>query len=199
MPSMRHAPLAILLSLAALPATAANLITNPNFTTDISAWSAIDSGTTLAFDASKDANDSPASGSLAISSNGSGGLAATQCIASPVGSEFSFGAKILVGGAMMYGMTCEAYASSDCSGSMLDSADAAEGAPAPNEWIPFDSASPFQLPNGTNSVLCRITAMQPVKRAGTDTPQGTLVSVWADDVYFGPGTTPVSLQTFIVD
>ncbi len=199
MPSMRLAPLAILLSLAALPATAANLITNPNFTTDISGWSPMDSGTSLTFDPSHDANDSPASGSLMIASNGSGGLAATQCIVSPVGSEFSFGAKIFVGAAPMYGMTCEAYASSDCSGSMLDSADAAEGTPGTNEWIPFDSASPFPVPNGTNSVLCRITAMQPVQRAGADAPQGDLGAILVDDVYFGPGTTPVSLQTFIVD
>ncbi len=198
MSSMRPAPLAILLSLAALPAAAANLITNPNFTSDINSWAPANAGTGLAFDATQDANDSASSGSLAISSNGAGALAATQCVVSPIGPEFSFGAKVRVGGAMMYGMTCKAYASTDCSGSMLDSASADEGTPAPNSWIPLDTSSPFQLPGGTNSVLCQVTALQPVRRASADAPQG-LISLWADDVYFGPGTTPVSLQTFIVD
>lgn len=200
MPFFRFVPAALLV-LAVAPATAANLITNPNFSTDITGWTANSSGTSLGFDPSVDVNAAANSGALWMStSNGSNSnLAALQCIAQPLGTEFSFGVKILPGTADIYGMTCEAYASTDCSGAALDEASAEASAPDSNGWIPLASSAPFPLPASTGSVLCSITAEQPLRPARPAAPQGYAIAIRADDAYFAPGTTPVSLQSFSVD
>ncbi|WP_291222560.1 hypothetical protein [Dokdonella sp.] len=100
--------------------------------------------------------------------------------------------------AFAFGMNCAAYASTDCSGSELGNQDADEGSPYGNGWVPLDTSTPWTLPGGTASVQCELRALIPVRRDALQ-PGGANVLLWVDNVYFGPGTTPVSLQGFSVD
>ncbi|MEO6688545.1 MAG: hypothetical protein ABIS07_13665 [Dokdonella sp.] len=194
---------AALVVAAAQPAVAANLIVNANFDTDVGSWTA-DTGTVIGRDPNQDANAAPTSGSMALTtSNGSNSnLSAHQCIAGPSGgSDFSFGAKIKPNSASQFGMTCTAYASADCLGDPIGSASAILAGPADgNGWVPLHTESPYTLPASTLGVSCAITTSQPLRAAGAaPQPNGFTNAIWADNVFFGPGTTPVSLQGFDVD
>lgn len=198
---LRLAAIAAAVVCAIQPAAAANLIVNGGFDSDTSGWTA-GNQTSLWRDASNDVNESPASGALAMStSNGSNSnLSAHQCITGLAGgSDFSFGVAILPNTSDSYGMTCTARAGSDCSGAELGSADAAEGATSATGWVAFRSASPFVLPAKTASVDCAITSVQPLRPAGQSAPDGFTSAIWADEAFFAPGTTPVSLQAFDVE
>lgn len=184
-------------------AVAANLIVNPNFDSNVDSWTA-DVGTNIGLDPSHDANASPTSGSMLMStSNGSNSnLSAQQCISGVSGgNDFSFGAKIQPNTASVYGMTCTAFASPDCTGSPIGSASAIVAGPADgNGWVPLHTESPYTLPASTQGVSCAITSTQPLRAAATGSqPNGFAVAIYADDVFFGPGTTPVSLQSFDVN
>lgn len=201
---MRHVctlALSTLMILIATPASAANLIVNGNFDTSVDDWSSDPLLTSFWFDTSLDAGGSNDSGSLAMSSavGANAALAVIQCIGSLPGSEFSFGVKIRPNLTNVFGMSCSAYSSTDCSGVPLGSANAQGGVADPNGWVPMRTATPFVLPGGTQSVSCAITAAQPLERTAVPQPHGLLVAIWADDAFFAPGTTPVSLQSFEID
>ena len=188
-----------ILMLGAASTQANNLINNPNFAVNVDGWSN-GANSSIQFDAAQDANAAANSGSVAIleTVSASNPYTAQQCIVAPTASTYSFGAMVLAGSAAFYRMTCTAFASADCSGSELGSADADEGSPNANDWIPLDTATPFTLPGGTGSVLCEVSGGIPVRRDGAQ-PAGGQIVLWADDVYFGEGTTPVSLQSFSVN
>ncbi|MEO7324408.1 MAG: hypothetical protein ABIW82_06240 [Dokdonella sp.] len=181
-------------------ARADNLIANPNFSGDVAGWTA-DTGSTISYDANLDANASGTSGSMAVSrtSVDTFNLSAHQCFSVAGGSDFSFGAKVIPGIANSVGMTCSAFASLDCTGKPLGNASAIiAGSPDPNGWVPLRTESPYLLPAPTQSVACAVTGnLSPPLRAGS--PQGGPSSMWADNVFFGAGTTPVSLQGFDID
>jgi hypothetical protein len=97
----RAGPVAGVLFLAPAPLLAQNLVTNPNFNTDLSTWQ-VSGGT---FDATVDANASPSSGSVHIvqtvpGSNNASSTGVIQCIDGVVGgSTYNFGSKILLASA----------------------------------------------------------------------------------------------------
>lgn len=187
----------------AQPVMAENLIVNANFDTDASGWAA-GAGTSIGRDAGQDANASAASGAMSMTtSNGSNSnLSANQCIGGVSGgSDYSFGAKIKPGAASQVGMTCTAYASPDCLGDPIGSASAIiAGPPDGNGWVPLHTESPYLLPASTLGMSCAITATQPLRAASAGPqPNGFAIAAWADDVFLGPGTTPVSLQAFEIE
>jgi hypothetical protein len=183
-------------------ANAANLIVNPNFNVDTSNWTA-DAGTNIFHDASQDANSSAASGALSMfPTNGVGtSLSVHQCINVAGGSDFSFGAKVKPNTTGSYGMTCSVFVSPDCLGDPTASASAIIAGPAdPNGWVPLHTESPYLLPGTTQSVSCAITMnLAPPLPAKAPQPEGLSSSIWVDDVFFAPGTTPVTLQAFDID
>jgi hypothetical protein len=183
---------------ASVPAGAENLIVNPNFDSDVSGWQADASGTRFWHDPQEDAGGAANSGALAMSTadGRNARLSVQQCIAVNGGRDFSFGVQIKPRSSDLYGMTCSAYAAADCSGTALESRDAVAGATNGGGWIAFRSEAPFMLPAETNSVLCAVTAQQPLRVATQ--PNGFINALWADDAFFAPGTTPVSLQQFEV-
>lgn len=202
MHSVRIAVIAAGLAAGIGSAHADNLIVNPNFTGDVGGWTA-GAGVIISRDAGQDANSSPASGAMAEfpASGSTFNLSAYQCFGVAGGSDFSFGAKVKPGTAISFGMTCSAFASPDCSGNPVGNASAIIAGPAdPNGWVPLHTESPYLLPASTLSVSCAITGnLPPPPLAGAPQPNGVSTSLWADDVFFAPGTTPVSLQGFDID
>ena len=197
---MHLAALSALLVGGIASAQASNLIVNPNFDLNVDGWDADTSGTQFWYDPTQDANGSDASGALAMSTaNGTNwNLDVHQCINQVVGGQdFSFGTKIKPNTASVFGMRCAAFASTDCSGEALAVADAVEGNPDKAGWIDFRTDAPFTLPMTAHSVMCSLLAEQPL-RSGAQ-PNGYATAIWADDAFFGPGTTPVSLQSFSID
>ncbi|GAA0708815.1 hypothetical protein [Dokdonella soli] len=201
---IRMTALSALLACGVCSATPSNMIVNGSFDQGVTGWTADTTMTSFWRDAAQDAEGSASSGALAMSTaNGmNGNLSVKQCIGSLAGgSDYSFGIKIKANTSSTYGMTCSAHASTDCSGASLGSANAAQGATDANNWIAFRTTTPFVLPASTQSVSCAITSVQPLRQPlGAQQPNGNYpVAIWADGVFFSPGTTPVSLQSFNVD
>lgn len=198
---MKSVSISALLLLAACSAAHAdNLLVNGNFDINADAWVAGE-GSALSW-LSQDADGAANSGSLGLATaNGqTSSLVASQCIAVS-GGDFSFGARILPAAFMpagFYGMDCAAYTAADCSGQLLDLATAVAGEADANGWVPFRTSAPFTLPPTTLGVSCEFVASQPLRPAGAKQPSGFSNAINADDAFFSPGTTPVSLQSFDV-
>ena len=176
-------------------ASAQNLITNPNFSGDVSGWTS-DAVTTIVFDGNQDANGSATSGAMALLPTSGFTVSAHQCFAVAGGSGFSFGAQVKPNTVVSFGMTCSAFPAADCSSQPVGSASAIiAGPPDQNGWVQLRTESPFVLPAETQSVSCAITgSLPPPTRA--QQPNGTSTAIWADNVFFALGTTPVMLQAF---
>ena len=189
-----------LLACAVTAAPAANLITNGNFDANVDGWSVGASATSIWFDSSQDADGSGTSGAMAMStSNGTNAdLSVSQCITALDGTSYSFGLKVLPNTSNTFGMTCSAYASTDCSGDSTGDA-SVNGAAGGQGWVTVQSDTPFVVPSGTLSVSCSITSTQPLRQAkSASQPNGFAAAIYVDDVVF-QGTTPVTLQSFDVD
>lgn len=179
-------------------ATAQNLIVNPNFTSDVSGWTN-DASTNIFFDGSQDANASATSGAMALVPTGGFVVSAHQCVTATGGSGFSFGAQVKPNTVISFGMTCSAFATADCSSKPIGSASAIiAGPPDQNGWVQLRTESPFELPVATQSVSCAIIGnLQPPTKA--QQPNGVATAIWADNVFFALGTTPVMLQAFQIE
>jgi hypothetical protein len=202
MHSVRIAVIAVGIAVGIGSAHAQNLIVNPNFATDVSGWTA-DTGTSIFRDSSQDAGGSATSGAMSVfPSNGQTfNLSVHQCFAVTGGTDYSFGAKIKPGTVTSFGMMCQAFTGSDCAFLPIGSASAIIAGPADqNGWVPLHTESPYLLPASAQGVSCEITGNLPLPPlAGAPQPNGVFTSLWADDVFFAPGTTPVSLQAFDID
>jgi len=193
--------LSALLISVATTAPAANLIANGSFDTGVEGWSVGASATSIWFDSSRDAEGLDTSGAMGMStSNGSNAdLSVGQCITTLDGSAYSFGFKVLPNTADTFGMTCSAYASTDCSGDSTGDASIGGSTGNTKGWITLQSETPFVVPSGTQSVSCSITTTQPLRQAKSAAqPNGFVAAIYADDAVF-EGTTPVTLQSFDVD
>jgi hypothetical protein len=179
-------------------AGAQNLITNPNFSTDVGGWVG-DAGTSISFDGSQDASGSATSGAMAMLPTSGFTVSAHQCFAAAGGSEFSFGALVKPNTVVSFGMTCATFPSADCSFDPTGSASAIiAGPPDQGGWVQLRTESPFMLPVGTQGVSCAIFGnLQPPTNA--QQPKGASSSIWADNVFFALGTTPVMLQAFQIE
>lgn len=202
MHSVRIAVIAVGLAAGIGSAHAQNLIVNPNFDTDVSGWTA-DAGTSIFRDSSQDAGGSATSGAMSVfPSNGQTfNLSVHQCFAVTGGTDFSFGTKIKPGTVTSFGMMCQAFTGSDCAFLPIGSASAIIAGPADqNGWVPLHTESPYLLPASAQGVSCGITgSLPPPLHAGTLRPDGNPQTMWVDDAFFAPGTTPVSLQHFEID
>ena len=126
-------------------------------------------------------------------------VSAHQCLVVAGGTGYSFGAQVKPNTVISFGMTCSAFATSDCSSKPIGSASAIiAGPPDQNGWVQLRTESPFELPVATQSVSCAVIGnLQPPTKA--QQPDGTSTAIWADNVFFAIGTTPVMLQAFQIE
>jgi hypothetical protein len=198
MERIRLAAIATLLGGSNAPATAQNLIVDPNFSSDVGAWTG-DAGTNIVFDGNQDANGSVASGAMAMLPTSGFTVSAHQCLVIAGGSNYSFGAQVKPNTVISFGMTCSAFPTADCGSGPISSVSAIiAGPPGQGGWVQLRTESPFSLPVATQSVSCAIIGgLQPPAEA--QEPNGAATSMWADNVFFALGTTPVMLQAFQIE
>jgi hypothetical protein len=191
--------LALLAALASAPASAQNIAINFDFDTDLSSWNTSENAPTEVTTAwnSLDANGAPNSGSAQVNNISPGpnnGVTLIQCLPATAGQTYSFGGKIRVPAPGLGAndvATVDAYWTNDASCLSNLSLEATGFSPGvADTWV---TQPPTQVvaPAGTNGVKIRGRVTKFV--AG-----GTLTALF-DDVYLGPGTFPVTLQSFSVD
>ena len=191
--------LALLAALAAAPAFAQNIAINFDFNTDLSSWNTSENSPTEVTTAwnSLDANGAPNSGSAQVNNISPGpnnGVTLIQCLPATAGLTYSFGGKIRVPAPGLGAndvATVDAYWTNDAgclSNLSLETTNFSPG--ATDTWV---TQPPTQVvaPAGTNGVKIR-------GRVTKFDAGGTLTALF-DDVYLGPGTFPVTLQSFSVD
>jgi len=191
--------LPLLAALAAAPASAQNIAINFDFTTDLDSWNTNENSPMEVSTAwnNLDANDMPNSGSAQVNNISPGpnnGVTLVQCLPATQGQTYSFGGKIRVPAPGLGAndvATIDAVWTDDAS--CLNSLDltVTNFSPAVSDTWVEQPASQFVAPVGTNGV--KIRARVTKFNAG-----GTLTALF-DDVYLGPGTFPVTLQSFSVD
>ena len=193
----QHAGLAVILAASAIPAHAANLITNPDFTTDLSGWTVFtSSGGTVTFDST---SGSPTTGAIRLTASNGGVAQAKQCITlGPQSIDLIVRRYIVtsVGPITEADTNWIAYSGANCLGNLVGAfaTNAVTGFPgffngAAASWDELYSLSQ-SLPAGTVSVQVSIYIS-----AGASATLDFLF----DDIRFGPsGTVPVRLQSFDV-
>ena len=195
----RRRSLAVLAAFALASASAQNIAINFDFNTDLGSWNTSEnaaSEVTTAWN-SLDANGAPTSGSAQVNNISPGpnnGVTLIQCLPAGAGQTYSFGGKILVPAPGLGSndvATVDAYWTNDAgclSNLSLETTNFSPG--VADTWV---TQPPTQVvaPAGTNGV--KIRARVTKFDAG-----GTLTALF-DDVFFGPGTFPVTLQSFSVD
>jgi hypothetical protein len=166
-------------------AQAANLVTNPNFTTDVNGWT---NAGGLTWDAS-DGDPAPGSAHITAATSGSSN---SSCIviAAPQNIDLFANIEVASGAAFV-----EAVAFTDTGCLTGGTSFAFTATSSSSVWQQF-SATNVALPSGTNSVLIQLFASLPtVPGAAPVAP----VDAHFDQIQFGPtGTLPVRLQSFDV-
>ena len=190
--------LVLVAALAAAPASAQNIAINFDFDIDLDHWNTQNDSTEISTAwNSLDGNGLLDSGSAQVDNISSGpnnGVTLEQCLPASEGQSYSYGGKIRVPAPGLGAndvATIDAYWTNDasCAGNLsLDSTSFSPG--APDTWV---TQPPTQVvaPAGTNGVKIR-------GRVTKFNAGGTVTALF-DDVYFGPGTFPVTLQSFRVD
>jgi hypothetical protein len=188
-----HAFAATAFLLAAGGAAAANLLGNPNFTTDVAGWTA-DAGAAVVFSAT-DANGSAGSGSARVTNSSatpSNGLGISRCGGAVAAlANYTYGGKVLFPtgqantGDLQVGIRW--LAGANCTGATVGSQPRLTTATPSNIWVSLASA-PVQAPAGAVSVL--FLAFPSKVEAG-----GTLIGQF-DDLYIddGAGVAPSFLN-----
>jgi hypothetical protein len=172
--------------LVAAPAFAANQLTNPNFTSDVSGWG---TGWVVTWTGAEGASAPGAAQATATASGATGAEALTQCTTAVASGVYDFGAKFKIdptssqtGGGRL---RVTWYSGAGCSG--IGTTDL--------NWVDPTNVAGWQTlavsgvtaPSGTVSVLVEL--IQSVDAAGT------FQAFW-DDVYFGTTPTAVAIETF---
>lgn len=159
--------------------SAANLVTNPDFDTDVSGWNA-SPGTSITL---QTGSGTPAPSAGFASNSSSGGTVRSSCIQIGTAQNVDFSLAILTISPINKYARVNAYGDVGCSAFISG---VAQMAVHSNVWKVF-SASNFALPQGTQGVEIEI---------GVD----NIGNVIFDHVLFGPtGTAPVGLQSFDVN
>lgn len=174
------------LMLQSISAQAANLVTNPDFATDINGWT--NAGSLLSWDGS---DGDPAPGSAHFS-NAVPGISNSVCIviAAPQNIDLYANIKVASGSGHVQGV---AYTDTGCL--VGGTAFATTAFSSSSVWQQF-SATNVALPSGTNSVVVQLDAGAPA--APVHAPAA--VDVHFDHILFGPsGAAPVRLQEFDVN
>lgn len=175
-------------------AQAQNLVTNPDFDVDVSAWSP--NGAVIAFDSTQNAAGAAGSGAISVTNNIGNGITVSvaQCISSPLSAgTYDFGGWLLFptgqAGTGTAGVSASLFASTDCTGNSLA----------------FSNATGVPV-GGWNLHTLMLVAPAGVFSAAIvlriDTPPNgpAPMTAWFDGVRFGPApTTPVELQNFDVE
>jgi hypothetical protein len=191
--------LALLAALAAAPVSAQNIAINFDFNTDLANWNTNDN-TPAEISAvwnSLDANGAPGSGSAQVDNISAGpnnGVTLLQCLPATAGLTYSFGGKIRVpapGLGASDEATIDAYWTSDTN--CLNNLSLSSTGFSPSLSDTWMDQPPTQVVAPAGTVAVKIRARITKFNAG-----GTLTALF-DDVYLGPGTFPVTLQSFSVD
>jgi hypothetical protein len=193
---MRAVVACVACAFTAAPAFAQNLVTNGEFHTDVSSWSA-GPGATIEWNP-LDWAANPASGSIRVTnvSLATGAAGAFQCIPFHPAVPFEMGARVriplpqaTIGTAFV---TVFSFANPTCSPPAIGGANTGSvSTQTPEVWVNLFTTG-LNPPPGTQSVGVRLfVAKEQVKGA---------LSALFDRVVFGPaGTTPVELQSFAVE
>lgn len=174
-------------------ATAANLLVNPDFDSDLANWNPTNASQgTATFDGS---DGSPSAGSVLFTGVACCTVQVLQCVAVSAGQSYDFGAVLKQGpvapGQAGDGMGIDVtwYDAANCSGS-----DLATDTLAPSvttSWVRYAKGN-VVAPPGAQSASYRI---RQYNFAGL-----TNLTSHADHAFFGAsGTVPVELQSFNVD
>ena len=165
------------LVLQCVSARAANLVNNPDFTSDINGWT----GSGLSWDSS-DGDPSPGSAHLITAVPGTTVDSTCIVIAAPQNIDLFVNIKVASGSLNVNALS---FTDTSCMGNLNGFTGTL--ITAPSTWQ-LSSVTNVPLPNGTNSVLLQVVS-------------STLGSTDAhfDHVLFGPtGSAPVRLQSFDV-
>lgn len=191
--------LVLLAALAGAPASAQNIAINFGFDTNLDGWNTSDN-TPAEVSAqwnSLDANGASNSGSAQVDNISTGpnnGVTLHQCLPATAGQTYSFGGKIRVpapGLGANDAATIDAYWTSDANCLNNLSLDSTGFSPGLSDAWETQPPTQVVAPAGTNAVKIRA-------RVSKFDAGGTLTAFF-DDVYLGPGTFPVTLQSFSVD
>ncbi|UXI65913.1 hypothetical protein [Tahibacter amnicola] len=201
-------------------ASAQNLVSNGDFTSDITtSWTAENAGGTgvtgsgVYDDDSGSATVGSARLNLAESGPGSTGVVQglNQCIAAPGSPPWDFGGRIRftldnpgAGGPNLAFIAVQFYAGANCTGSQTSQLLFTGSGTSVNGFVDGVAVANWErvsqtgfadpMPGGSATASVRIAAR--VQTDGT----GDSLSALFDGMFFGPaGTTPVSLQSFSVE
>ena len=165
------------LALQCASAEAANLVTNPDFTSDVSGWTV----NALSWDGA-DGDPAPGSAHFVTPVEGTTDNSACIVIAAPQNIDLLDNIKVASGSVAVNVIS---FTDTNCA----NSPSFFTGTPitATSTWQQY-SVTNVALPNGTNSVLIQLTSTFP---GGSD--------AHFDHILFGPsGSAPVRLQSFDV-
>lgn len=187
----------LLLGSNATIANAANLVTNPNFATDLSGWTVSSSGTaSVTFEST---SGSPTAGSIRLQATNGGIAHAVQCVAVSQQNHDLIARRyvaVATGDIMEADANVIVYDQPGCISSIVGfiAFNIATGFAgtlngSPQTWDEIsDTNVPFPVGAASASVNLYVAANA-----------GGVVDLYFDDVRFGPtGTTPVQLQSFDV-
>jgi hypothetical protein len=179
MKTRRLIPFAFLsafLAVFAAHAPAQNILTNPTFDTGISGWSG--SGV---WDKTKDyGGNAGTNGSLWGQAPAlTGVLFAWQCQPATASAAYSFGGKVWAGPSASGNVRVSWYSTTDCSGAIIS-----------GTWSPTVAAAAW-TDFGTGPLTS-----PPLTQSAEFDVMVTNGTANFDNLFFGPGTFPVSLQRF---
>ena len=182
----REIPIFLAIIATCAAASAQNLLSNPNFDTDLSSWHS--EGATIAWD-SQDADGSSSSGSAKIilpANSGPGGFL-KPCTPLPAGASFSFGGKFLIPpgqiGTTTASLEINWYSGADCN-NLVAFGPNTDAVTATGEWKTsrLDNVVP---PAGTDHFDIEVQLY-----AGSHS--GPSVTGYFDDAFLVPGSVTAS-------
>lgn len=185
-------------ALVATTAVAQNVAINVDFDTDLEGWSTDNDASEVSVQWNGlDADGAPGSGSAEVSNITPGpnnGVTLEQCVPATEGQTYSYGGRMRIPAPGLGPddiAVIDAYWTSDAA--CLINLGLEESGFTPVGLDTWVTQPPSQIvaPSGTNGVKIRAR----VTKSGA----GGALTVLFDDVYLGPGTFPVTLQSFSVE
>jgi len=187
-----------LLALFTTAATAANLVTNPDFDIDTNGWAPNSAGISISWDSAMNVAGAPGSGAGLVTNSMPGfNLGVTQCVSSGVigGNSYDVGTWAFFpsgqAGVGTAGLFVWFFDQAGCTGTQSAPLTVAPYLPPPSDSWTLLTATGV-APAGSVSALIYINLY--------NSGNANSVSAEYDGVRFGPSpTTPVVLQSFEVD
>ncbi len=180
----------------AVPASAQNLLTNPDFTTDLSGWTATGNGTSLYLSS----QGSTALGSADLGADQDMSITLSQCIAVTALSLYDLRTDThTVSGAGQNGVFVRFFSGAGCTGSDLGSLPTDTTVSVPNpvdgtSWLRRTRSS-LAAPAGAVSASVQLFVSVISSKSPKPLGGGFTAEVYFDHAFFGAAGTPVTLQS----